>query len=405
LAVASTTPNQYAEADAAFLQEAANQVALAVENMKAYEEISALKARLERENVYLQEEIRREHDFVEMVGTCPPLLAVLRKVEQVAPTDSTVLISGETGTGKELIARAIHNRSARKDRPLVKVNCSAISAGLVESELFGHVKGAFTGAIERRIGRFELADGGTIFLDEVGELPLETQAKLLRVLQEGDFEPVGSSKTVRVNVRVIAATNRDLEEAVRTGRFRSDLYYRLNVFPLHVPPLRDRRSDIPQLAMFFLSRFSRRFGKKIDAVSQDTMDCLVSYLWPGNVRELQNVIERAVVLCEGSALVLDRDLLPVEAIGGRSGTVEAADDIAPETVRHHERGHPPTGPLPSELTTLEEVERRHILAVLEQTGGVIEGVKGAAKILNVHPNTLRSRMKKLGIRRLTHEMS
>ncbi|MGE5848982.1 MAG: sigma 54-interacting transcriptional regulator, partial [Candidatus Methylomirabilota bacterium] len=263
---------------------------------RALTEVEQLKNRLQAENIYLQEEIRREHDFVEMVGNSPALLAVLRKVEQVAPTDSTVLISGETGTGKELIARAIHSRSRRKDRPLVKVDCSAISAGLVESELFGHVKGAFTGAIERRTGRFELADGGTIFLDEVGELPGETQAKLLRVLQEQQFEPVGSNRTVRVDVRVIAATNRDLEEAVRAGRFRSDLYYRLNVFPLEIPPLRERRSDIPQLVMFFLSRFAKRYGKKAEAMSRETMDRLVSYPWPGNVRELQNIIERAVVL-------------------------------------------------------------------------------------------------------------
>ena len=271
LAVASTTPGQYAEADVQFLQDAANQVALAVANMTAYEEIAALKARLEHENVYLQEEIRREHNFVEMVGNSPALLTVLRRVEQVAPTDSTVLVSGETGTGKELIARAIHSRSARKARALVKVNCAAISAGLVESELFGHVKGAFTGAIERRVGRFELADGGTIFLDEVGELPLETQVKLLRVLQEQEFEPVGSNRTVRVDVRVIAATNRNLEEAVQAGRFRADLFYRLNVVPLVVPPLRERPADVPSLVMFFLAQFAKRFGKRIETVPPETM--------------------------------------------------------------------------------------------------------------------------------------
>src|SRR5262249_5555540 len=294
LNVSSNTKNQYSEVDLEFLQEIANQVALAVENMQSYEEIEALKAKLEEENVYLQEEIRTEHNFKEIVGNSTALLDVLAKVEQVAPTDSTVLICGETGTGKELIARAIHDRSRRKDRPLVKVNCSAISAGLVESELFGHVKGAFTGALGRRIGRFELADGGTIFLDEIGELPPDTQVKLLRVLQEREFEPVGSSRPVRVNVRVIAATNRNLEEAVQVGSFRDDLFYRLNVFPLEVPPLRDRRSDIPKLAKFFLSHYAKKLGKSIKEISRDTIDRMLEYSWPGNIRELQNVIERAV---------------------------------------------------------------------------------------------------------------
>ncbi len=372
---------------------------------KALLEVEELKNRLQAENVYLQEEIRREHDFVEMVGSSPALLAVLRKVEQVAPTDSTVVLYGETGTGKELIARALHNRSGRKDRPLVKVNCSAISAGLVESELFGHVKGAFTGAIERRIGRFELADGGTIFLDEVGELPLETQVKLLRVLQEGEFEAVGSSKTLRVDVRVIAATNRDLEEAVRAGRFRSDLFYRLNVFLLTVPPLRERRSDIPQLVMFFLSRFSKKFGKRVETVSQETMDRLVSYSWPGNVRELQNVIERAVVLAQGPVLELDRDLLITVAPERSPDIVESPASSAWPTVRGRERGSRPASSAGSGLPTLEESERSHILAALKQSGGVVEGPKGAARILDLHPNTLRSRMQKLGINRQSHEIS
>ena len=382
LAVASVKPNQYSESDAAFLGEAAGQIALALENMKAYEEIAALKARLEHENVYLQEEIHREHNFVEMVGSSPALLAVLRQVDRVAPTDSTVLVSGETGTGKELIARAIHDRSARRGRPLVKVNCSAISAGLVESELFGHVKGAFTGALERRIGRFELADGGTIFLDEVGELSLETQVKLLR---EREFEPVGSSRALRVDVRVIAATNRSLEDAVRTGRFRADLFYRLHVFPIVVPPLRERASDIPQLATFFVARFAKTFGKKVEAVSRETMERLTRYAWPGNVRELQNIIERAVVLSEGSMLELGPDLLPVSAAGAPPASSSA--------------------PSPGLDTLLEEVERNHILAALEQAGGVVEGPRGAAKLLKLHPNTLRSRMEKLGIRRSSHEVS
>src|SRR5512145_90768 len=283
--------------------------------MKSYEEIAALKARLEKENVYLQEEIRADHNFEEIVGDSPALRAVLRKVEQVAPTNATVLIYGETGTGKELIARAIHDRSPRKDRPLVKVNCGAISAGLVESELFGHVKGAFTGAIERRLGRFALADGGTVFLDEVGELPLETQVKLLRVLQEREFEPVGGSRPVQVDVRVIAATNRNLEETVRAGGFRSDLFYRLNVFPIEVPLLRQRASDIPQLAMFFLARCSKSVGKAMTGISQDTMDRLASYAWPGNIRELGNLVERAVILSPSSILEVEDGLLPARTSG------------------------------------------------------------------------------------------
>ncbi|MBZ5561118.1 MAG: sigma 54-interacting transcriptional regulator [Acidobacteriia bacterium] len=391
LNVGSTIRNQYSEVDAKFLQEVANQVALAVENMKSYEEITVLKAKLEEENIYLQEEIRTEHNFEEIVGNSPALLDVLRAVEQVAPTDSTVLIYGETGTGKELIARAIHNRSARKDRPLVRVDCSAIPAGLVESELFGHMKGAFTGAFERRTGRFELANGGTIFLDEVGELPLETQVKLLRALQEHEFEPVGSSRSIHVNVRVIAATNRNLEEAVDVGRFRSDLFYRLNVFPLKVPPLRDRRSDIPQLVAFYLSRSSKKFGKKVDTVSQETMERLMNYPWPGNVRELQNVIERAVILSPSSALLLNQDLVP----GLSSGRGTQKPEMSGQ-------GSSQASSEPPRLSTLEEVERSHILAALQQTGGVIEGPKGAAKILNLHPNTLRHRMQKLGIRRPGH---
>src|SRR3989441_3162311 len=394
LHVASETTNQYSEADAEFLQEVANQVALAVENMKAYEEIAALKVRLEEENVYLQEEIRTEHNFEEIVGNSPALLAVLRKVEQVAPTDSTVLIYGETGTGKELIARAIHDRGARKDRALVKVNCSAISAGLVESELFGHVKGAFTGALERRIGRFELADGGTIFLDEVGELPLETQVKLLRVLQEHEFEPVGASRSVHVDVRVIAATNRNLEEAVRTRGFRADLFYRLNVFPLEVPPLRNRASDIPQLAMFFLARCSKNLGKQMTGISQETLDRLGSYAWPGNVRELENVVERATILSPDSILEVEPGLLPASA----SGVVSARTSRPVELPRL-------SGPVPSAVRTLEDVERSHIIAVLQQTGGVIEGPKGAARILDLHPNTLRHRMTKLGIKPAAHRRS
>ena len=391
-AVWSETQNRYTDSDAELLREVANQIALAIANMQSYEEIATLKARLEKENVYLQEEIRTEHNFEEIIGDSPSLRALLRRVDQVAPTDSTVLIYGETGTGKELIARAIHDRSNRKNRPLVKVNCSAISAGLVESELFGHVKGAFTGAFERRIGRFELADGGTIFLDEVGELPLDTQVKLLRVLQEREFEPVGSNRSVRVDVRIICATNRNLEESIRAGTFRSDLYYRLNVFPLEVPPLREHRSDIDQLARFFVSRYARNLGKKITGISEAAEQRLLSYSWPGNVRELQNVIERALILSTGPILDLDNDLVGVSASPVLSEQVLEFPPVLPHA------DQPP-------LKTLHEVERAHILAVLQQTNGVIEGSNGAAKTLGMHPNTLRHRMEKLGIKRPAHRIS
>jgi formate hydrogenlyase transcriptional activator len=388
----SAAKNRYSDDDSELLQEVANQVALAIANMKSYEEIAALKARLENENVYLQEEIRTEHNFEEIVGNSSALLELLQRVDQVARTDSSVLIYGETGTGKELIARAIHDRSERKNRPLVKVNCSAISAGLVESELFGHVKGAFTGAFERRIGRFELANGGTLFLDEVGELPLETQVKLLRVLQEREFEPVGSNRTVRVDVRIIAATNRNLLESIKAGSFRSDLFYRLNVFPLEVPPLRERRSDIPQLAMFFLSRCTRNLGKKMDGISAAAIESLISYSWPGNVRELQNVIERALILSHGSILELENDLINVSNSDVHADKAEGLEKAQPT--------EPSSG-----LKTLEDVERAHICAVLQQTRGVIEGANGAAKTLGMHPNTLRHRMDKLGIKRSAHRIS
>jgi formate hydrogenlyase transcriptional activator len=382
LNVGSLSPGAYGEADTDFLREVANQIALAVENMTAYEEIAALKARLEHENVYLHEALGRDHDVDEMVGRSPAFLALLDRVARVAATDATVLVTGETGTGKELIARAVHRGSARRARPLVVVNCSAISAGLVESELFGHVKGAFTGALERRIGRFELADGGTIFLDEVGELPLETQVKLLRVLQERTFEPVGSNREVRVDVRVIAATNRDLAAAVRAGSFRADLYYRLDVFPLAVPPLRERREDIPLLAAYFLGRFARRFGKRVDGFAPGAIERLLGYPWPGNVRELGNVIERAVVLAADGLLELEGGVSPPAS----SPAPEVAVDRGLDAV-------------------LEDVERRQILAALEQAAGIIEGPRGAATLLRVHPNTLRSRMERLGLKRSRPEKS
>ena len=333
-------------------------------------ELQLLKNRLEAENVYLQEEIRTQHNFNEIVGNSPALLDALRRVEPVAATDATVLILGETGSGKELFARAIHARSRRRERPLVKVNCGAIPPSLLESELFGHVKGAFTGAVEKRTGRFELANGGTIFLDEVGELPLDAQVKLLRVLQEREFEPVGSSRTIRVDVRVIAATNRELAQAVREGTFRADLLYRLNVFPIDVPPLRDRRGDIPQLAGLFVSGLSRKLGKPLHGFSNRSMERLIAYSWPGNVRELQNVVERAAIVAKDGILELDR-------------TFGAA--------------HPMETPRGAPGDTLDSVQRAHIVSVLTLTGGVVEGTRGAASILGLHPNTLRSRMKKLGI--------
>ncbi len=381
----STARGAYREIPLALLERVASAVAVAVDNCFAYEELGRLRDRLATENVYLQEEIEAQHNFHEIVGNSPALTRVFSLVESVAETNATVLIVGQTGTGKELIARAIHDRSPRRDRPLVKTNCSAISAGLVESELFGHVRGAFTGAVAARTGRFEIADGGTIFLDEVGELPLDTQVKLLRVLQEREFEPVGSSKPRRVDVRVIAATNRDLEQAVAEGRFRADLYFRLNVFPIVVPPLRERAGDVPLLVAFFVERFARELGKRIDGVAQGTMDRLQAYDWPGNVRELQNLIERAIILAQGPILDIRPDLLPAGA-GERSAPPPraTAGPGAPET-----------------SATLRDVERRHLLDTLVRTGWRVDGPQGAASVLGLHPNTLRSRMKKLGIRRST----
>ncbi len=320
---------------------------------------------------YLREEIQNTYNFEEIVGAGPLIRDLLEKVKRVAPADSTVLILGETGTGKELIARAIHHLGPRRTQPLVKVNCGAIPAGLFESELFGHEEGAFTGARERRLGRFELAHGGTILLDEVGELPLDTQVKLLQVLQEKQFERVGSSRSQQVDVRVIAATNRDLTQAVKEKTFREDLYYRLNVVPLVVPPLRERREDIPLLVRHFLTKFGKRLGKRLQEPDADTLRRLAQYAWPGNIRELQNVIERAVVLSAGPAVVIDDWFGPA---GGEPAPARTA-------------------------CTLEEAERAHLLYVLEQTRWTIEGKDGAAAILGLKPSTLRSRMRKLGIRR------
>ncbi len=338
------------------------------------------KARLEQQNSYLQEEIKSTHNFDEIIGESPALAVVLESVRNVASTDASVLIQGETGTGKELIARAVHSRSARRDKPLIKINCAALPAGLVESELFGHERGAFSGAIARRIGRFELAHGGTIFLDEVGELQADVQAKLLRVLQEREFERVGGNATIKVDVRVIAATNRDLMKAIGEGKFRQDLFYRLNVFPIGLPPLRTRAGDIPLLVNFLVGKFAVRVGKRIDSVSRTTMERLIAYPWPGNVRELENVVERAVILARTPVLEVDPELLP--QVPGAAALAEGGP--AAET----------GGPM-----RLEDVERAHITEVLRRTGGVIEGAHGAAKALALHPNTLRGRMKKLGIGR------
>jgi PAS domain S-box-containing protein len=352
------------------------------------------KARLQQQNLYLQEEIKSVHNFEEIIGQSPALTAVLDNVRKVAETDTGVLITGETGTGKELIARAIHSSSLRKEKPLITINCAALPAGLVESELFGHEKGAFTGAIARRIGRFELAHGGTIFLDEIGELPADAQAKLLRVLQEHKLDRVGGTAPIPVNVRVLAASNRDLLQMVREKAFREDLYYRLSVFPLHLPPLRDRKEDIPPLAHFLVNKLAARIGKRIVGIDKETMRRLLAYPWPGNIRELENVIERAVVLATGPALEIGADMLP----------------LTPTPLPQGERGRgegPPAreAHIPEQPATLEATEREHILNVLGQTGWVVEGSRGAAKILGLHPNTLRSRMKKLGIRRTPHDNS
>ena len=373
LNVASRTPGRYGEPEASLLTAIAEQVALAVENLLAYEEIDALKARLEQENQYLLEEVRSEAAFGDVVGESPAILEVLASVRHVAGTDSTVLVTGETGTGKELIVRAIHAMSRRKDKLLVKVNCAALPAGVIESELFGHEKGAFTGALTRKAGRFELAHQGTLFLDEVGDLPLDLQAKLLRVLQEGEFERVGGTQTLKVDVRLVAATNRDLQRAVAEERFRADLFYRLNVFPIAVPPLRARRQDIARLARHFAMLHASKMGKPIGRLGADVLERLSGYAWPGNVRELQNVIERAVILSPPGRFVL----------GDFATPAPAATAVA---------GEPPA-------RSLDEIERRHILAVLEETGWRVSGDRGAAKILGLKRTTLEARMKKLHIQR------
>ncbi|TLN05006.1 PAS domain S-box protein [bacterium] len=338
----------------------------------AVAQIKRLKERLQAENIYLQQEVAGEFNFGEVIGQSSAMSYVFFRVEQVAPQNATVLLLGETGTGKGVIARAIHGSSALKDRPMITVNCTSLPANLIESELFGREKGAFTGANVRQIGRFELADGGTIFLDEIGEMPLELQSKLLRFIQDGEFERLGNPRTIKVNVRIIAASNRNLEEEIRNGRFREDLFYRLNVFPITIPPLRQRMEDIPLLVHHFISKFNKKMGKKIESISKETMKALQEYSWPGNVRELESVIERAVITSPGTSLqVLDRfDTFP------KAGEANATD-----------------------VKALAELEQEHILQVLKTTGWRIEGKNGAALILGLNPSTLRARMRKYGILR------
>jgi formate hydrogenlyase transcriptional activator len=373
-------PAAYDAADVGFLRLVANQVAVAVENALAFQEIEAafreiqaLKDQLAKENAYLEEEVRTGHNFGEIVGDSAALRRVLKQVETVGPTGSTVLIRGETGTGKELIARALHELSPRKGRTFVKLNCAAIPTGLLESELFGHERGAFTGAIAQKVGRFELAHGGTLFLDEAGDIPPELQPKLLRVLQEQELERLGGTKTIKVDVRLVAATHRDLAKMVADGRFREDLYYRLNVFPVVLPPLRERRDDIPRLVRHFTQHFARRMGRRIETIPSAVMDALVRYSWPGNVRELQNVIERAVILSPGPSLQVPLNDLQVAAEEASAPTAAAV--------------------------TLADAEREHILGALREAGWVVGGPKGAAARLGMKRSTLQWKMQRLGISR------
>jgi len=361
--------NAFSEEDVDFLQQVASQVAIALENALEFNELSESRERLAEEGLYLRDEIRTEHHFEDILGNSLGLRNVLRQVETVAPTETTVLIQGETGTGKELIARAIHGLGSRHDNIFVKLNCAAIPLGLLESELFGHERGAFTGAIARKIGRFEIAHKGTLFLDEVGDIPLELQPKLLRVLQEQEFERLGGIRSIRTDVRLVAATNRDLWKMVEQGQFRADLYYRLNVFPVHIPPLRERRDDIPILVRYFVDKYAKAMNRRIERIPESVMDTLARYSWPGNIRELQNFIERAVILSEGPAL------------------------------------RPPVGELRegkgkgSSGATLREVEKKHVLQVLKETEWVLGGSSGAAARLGIPRTTLIYRMRRLGIER------
>jgi len=371
LSLASLRDAAFQQGDVDLLVQVAGQVAIAVENALAFQEIAELRNKLAQEKLYLEDEIRSEMNFEEIVGESPSLRAVLKQVETVAPTDSAVLIQGETGTGKELIARAIHNLSPRREHTFVKVNCAAIPAGLLESELFGHERGAFTGAIAQRIGRFELAHGGTIFLDEVGDIPLELQPKLLRVLQEQEFERLGSVLTIRADARLVAATNRDLAEMVAARTFRSDLYYRLRVFPLVMPPLRERQEDIPTLVRYFVQKYARRMNRAVETIPSETLDLLVRYSWPGNIRELENLLERAVIVSPGPVLRVPLSELKIPAEPAATG----------------------------DLLTLEAAEREHILKALQAANWVLAGPRGAAAKLGMKRTTLQSRMQKLGVSR------
>jgi formate hydrogenlyase transcriptional activator len=368
--IASRREDAFAESDVKLLSEVAGQFAVALDNAFAYRRIEELNAKLGEEKLYLADEIRSNYFFEEIVGNSRPLQKVLRQVEVVAPSDSTVLICGETGTGKEMIARAIHNLSARRQGTFIKLNCAAIPTGLMESEMFGHEKGSFTGAVAQRIGRFELANRGTLFLDEIGDISLELQPKLLRVLQEHEFERLGNARTIRVDVRLIAATNKDILQMVNDGDFRADLYYRLNVFPIVLPPLRDRPEDIPLLTRYFADQVARRMGKRITTIPSATMDALSRYPWPGNIRELQNIVERAVILTPGTDLRISAGELKVART--ESG---------------------------KQAQTLEDAERQHILRVLRETGWVVGGPRGAAVRLGIKRSTLQFRMQKLGIAR------
>ena len=372
----------FSQTDIEFLSQVANQISLALENALAYQQIREQKEQLSNEKLYLEDEIRTELNFEQILGSSPALRKVLKAVGTVAPTDSTVLIYGETGTGKELIARAIHDLSGRRTKTFVKLNCAAIPTGLLESELFGHEKGAFTGAIAQRIGRFEVANGGTIFLDEIGEIPLEMQTKLLRVLQEREFERLGSSRTLRTDARLIAATNSDLEKMVSQNKFRSDLFYRLNVFPVHVPPLRERQGDIPLLVRHFAQQFSKRLNKVLETIPSATLDALSRYPWPGNIRELQNVIERAVIISTGPTLNVDINDLKFPKTGSQS---EKPVSLKSENSALH--------------GVLEETERRHILDALNQCNWVVAGPNGAAALLGMKRSTLQKRINRLRISR------